>query len=436
MKFLRYVLPIAVACSFSTAYADDAEASFDSKVERDIGGASTFVKSKREYTLQEKLPNLNISGDVRAKWTHYTRSRSTLIPAGPTVGKVKDTGKNTTFPANQYNLEFNLMFDYKADRTWMVGQVKSDNSAGSDQYSVVDSHGLFGSGTSDKFKLSKAYIGYNVLEEGASRFDVEIGRRSLYDLFDSRMQFQSRFDGVALKYSNAYEGMADAYLNAGAFVVDQNMGHYGFVGELGMLDIADLGLDVKYSMIHWLNKSANRSGTTDPVGARFLTSQVTAAYTLDPEYLDMKAQVYGAFLVNHKARATDIDAGWDKKLNTGWYAGIALGEVRKEGDYSVDLSYQHCGAQVTPDIDNAGIGRGYKSGDRFKPTSLNMGSGNYKGVRLDASYGVTDNMAARLEFDYARAANNEVFGAGLAAGILRDTSHRYTRVQITGIYAF
>ena len=52
-------------------------------------------------------------------------------------------------------------------------------------------------------RACKAYMGYNICASGCTRIDVELGRRPLWTVFDSRIQFGSRFDGLLLRYSTS-----------------------------------------------------------------------------------------------------------------------------------------------------------------------------------------------------------------------------------------
>ena len=74
----------------------------------------------------------------------------------------------------------------------------------------------------------------HLYKEGKQSIDIELGRRNLYDVFDSRVQFLSRFDGVTLKYSNAREGLGGIYLYGAGFVVDEKVNQFGWASELGL----------------------------------------------------------------------------------------------------------------------------------------------------------------------------------------------------------
>lgn len=444
MKLLRCLLPVAVACGFaSAAYAAEYSSS-DEITERDFEAVADFVKGKRDATLQDKLGNLNISGDVRAEYDHLYEK----------VDGVKERGSGSGVPpkpTNVWDIEFNLMFDYQSDRTWAHAHVEWDNNAGiEDRYScnsVSVSNGIgsptstvtsadvvtlqsddnceyccTGSGSCSNVCLKRAYVGYNVFEEGSSRFDVELGRRKMHDIFESEIQFQSRFDGLLLRYSNSFEGMTDMYVNFGAFIIDEVVNHVGYVGEVGFLDIAEFGFDVKYSYIDWSKDGYNRCHCKDPLGSKFKNSQLTMRYNFDPELLRVKTSVYGAYIHNHDAKRWSGTNNKDE--DDAWYIGVTFGGVEKEGDWACDINYQHCEAQAVSDCDQGGITRGNTPNECFV-NNTKAGLGNYKGWRFEALYAMTDNWTWKFKWEYAKEASKPIAG-----------KQRYSKVEVTSVYAF
>ena len=66
------------------------------------------------------------------------------------------------------------------------------------------------------------------------------------------------------------------------------------------------------------------------------------AYHLSPDHTWGKpVKFYGAFLINHAANNI-----WTKGHNRGrqnhaWYTGVLIGQVRKEGDWALEIQYQY-----------------------------------------------------------------------------------------------
>ena len=259
-----------------------------------------------------------------------------------------------------------------------------------------------------------------------------------------------------LKYSSTWECFADWYINLGGFVIDERSNHFGWVTELGLLDIIDCGLDVKYSFIDWKKNGKNSFGKHNPIGQKFRNSQITMIYHFDPEMLCCHPmKLYGAFLYNHAAKKFKTGCDWhchggdskdpepqgdekehgshgshgsddcdkhDKKASA-WYVGLRIGEVVECGDWAFDLQYQYVQAQAVPDGDVNGIGRGNVQDERL--TSHGRGNANYKGWRAEFLYGITDNLSVDTTFETSREINREIGG-----------KHHYSKFQMEAIYAF
>ncbi len=346
MKLLKYLLPLAMAtCGIAVTLNAADFSTVQEARERDPDAVLDYLKSKRAITMAEKGGNLNISGDIQAEWDYMHCWSDHKRQRGSKSQRAKSYNKNegTPYATSEFNIEVNLMLDYKTDRTWAGIQFQFDNPMGIREAHAPHDHKpkhkernkLWGSGEEDNIVMRKAYFGYNFMDAGTSRLDLEVRHSRLYDVFDSEVQFYNFFDGLLLKYAHSFEGLTDLTVKAAAFVVDYTVNHFGYVGEVGFLNIADSGVDLKYSIIDWDRDGANRYGHKHSRGAEFLVSQYTAAYTLPADWLRWRTQVYGAFLHNSRARENRYTHHDGKKANA-WYAGARMGEVRKKGDWAVD----------------------------------------------------------------------------------------------------
>lgn len=324
---------------------------FDDELnERDFDLLRQYINSKRCLDLEEKSYNLTISGDVRTEWRYLSES---LCHRSLRGGGGRDF-LGIPFGHNVFDVELNLRFDYISENAWAVAHLLFDNSAGVDcglpcrcgarkqrrredcdgerDWNEVerlqqeddregicicrhrypkrlgrflrccDPNGWQGSGTRGEVNLRKAYLGFNLYDDCGMRFDVEIGRRNLYNVFDSKVQFLSRFDGLLLKYNYyCFCGDSSLYLYWGGFVVDERVNHYAWITELGWLNICDWCLDLRYSYIDWTKSGRNRCGIRNPLGFDFRNSQFTFGYHFTTPYLESPAKFYGAFLTNHDA---------------------------------------------------------------------------------------------------------------------------------------
>jgi hypothetical protein len=435
--------------------------------ERDFQALREYLKTKREVPLEDKDENLSISGDVRFEWRHMNESGR---------GGNQLRGSNRINPVsrlaisrNDFDCEFNLKFDYVLDKTWAVAHLQYDNSAGVDSQDIPcfdDKEGWFGSGRCDDLCLKKAYFGYNLWNDPCSRMDIELGRRgNLYYVFDSRVQFLSRLDGVIFKYEGALESIPKYYAKLAGFVVDERVNRFAWATEVGFMNILDSGVDFKYSFIDWMPHNKIRCAKKcceeiegydgprnkgcfehNPQAFQFYVSQWTMYYRFDPDlFCGKPAQLYGAFLMNHGRkyarviRHTDIVAtkhnvknhqaeanenGFEKiRANLGWYVGFLVGEVKKEGDWSLEVQYQVVQALAVPEQDEAGISRGNVLSESF--TRYGRGYTNYKGWKVETLYAITDNLSLDGIIEASREANRRIGGR-----------HRYSKVELEAIYAF
>lgn len=362
MKFYKYLLLVLVASSnfFTQALMAAADTGQESENERelkehDYESLRDFLQTKEDVVLEDKDTNLAISGDVRFEWQHITETSRNIRLRGP--GAFNEKG--LPISRNDFDVEFNLKFEYTYKRAWAYAHLQFDNGAGVgvvDKDCKDDREGCWGSGDKNRLNLKRAYMGYNILADGVARVDIEVGRRKIFDVFDSIIQFDSRMDGVVLKNSKKVECGGSAYWYIAGFLVDERVDQFAYVTEFGVLDICKTGFDFKYSYIDWNFDGRNRCDVKHPRGWQFRNSQFTVEYHLDPCFLHRPVEFYGAFLINHAARARTIAD--HKKENIGWYVGCTIGEVDKEGDWSFDVNYQLVQAQSIPDCDMGGIGRG------------------------------------------------------------------------------
>ncbi|MEC7840206.1 MAG: hypothetical protein VX777_09235 [Chlamydiota bacterium] len=432
MKLLKFILPLVAIMNFAqpVVHADDVRcdasdiSQYDQDLnERDWDALYDYINTKRTINVNEKSCNLTLSGDVRVDWRHRCekdngrrlRGGNAVNAAGKAVGR------------NDFDAEFNLRFDYVCDRAWSVAHLAFDNGAGvaNDHSCKNDPEGLHGSGSGCDVDLKKAYLGYNLLCDGCTRFDLEVGRRRLYQVFYSEVQFLSRFDGALLKYDSCFDCVGDYYVRLGGFIVDYTCNHYAWVIEGGLNDVMDTSIDVKYSFIDWRKNGTNRCGVKNPVGADFMNSQVSLVYNFEPDYLCVPANVFGAFLINHDASKETVssEGNIDSKANCAWFAGFTVGEVVRRGDYAFKAQYQWVEAKSIPDDDVSGIGNGNVQHNSF--TNGGKGNTNFKGFRLEALYAFTDNITMDVKAAWSRQIDKDFGG-----------KHSFSQVKCEVIYAF
>ncbi len=362
--------------------------------ESDLQALREWIYSKRQVTIGEKGGALSISGEVRAEFQTTNETKNGIKQRGP--GAPLYSGGDI-LPAQAYDVEVNLMFDYRTDRTWASVKLEFDNDAG-----------LFG-GSFNKLKLERAFLGMRVLEHETFTGDIVMGRNRMGSFFDSKVEFGSFFDGILFRYDQSLEKTGDVYVHAGVFVVDERRNHYAYIGEVGFLDILNTGFYFKYSLIDWDTKhypshhkrkighETVEVGQMDNARFDFVVNQLILGYKYVPKWLNKVTLFYVAGLCNSQAKRRAVTN--HEKQNYGGYAGVSIGQLKKQHDWAFDANYQVLQAQVIPEFDNNGIGignadrSGFYSTDGIPNTRKTAGGNvNYRGFVLTLEYLITNNI--------------------------------------------
>ena len=376
MKKYRNFLLLSSVFLF-TSYAESAEIN-----ERDIETLREWINSRRMITVKELGGQLSISGDLHAE----------MQAANEVSDGERQRGAGTGNPTKTYDIEFNLAIDYRSDRTWAAARLRFDDDAGITNDKI-------GSGKTNNIKLDRAYFGYRIFDGSQHTMDLEVGRRSLSSVFDSKLEFNSNFDGVLFKDSYAFDRAGDFYYQLGLLLVNDKRSQTAYIGEIGLQNIARTGFYTKYSLTDW--DTTNASGI--PHQFQFVVSQLLLGYKFIPTQLDRVVNFYLAGLYNHVAKQHPI-SGY-KKSNTGGYVGMSVGQTKIKGDWVFEANYQFLGAQCVPDFDSSGIGLGNSTGNGFYydkikgegPYVLNTrktaeGNVNFRGFELTLQYLLSNNL--------------------------------------------
>jgi hypothetical protein len=380
-----------------------------------------FVESRGLVQCRQKEGTLTIAGDIRARW----------VAVGEKLNGVKQRGSGTEVGINRFKSEVNLMLDYVSVRSWASAKLKWVNFDGKD------------GGTATRIEMERAFIGYDIYEQGKEDFYIEVGRSNLDFIFESRIEFGSVFDGIHLFYTRCIPEIGQFTIHGGPFIVDSTTNHYAWVLETFVSKWRGTGLSFKYSIIDWHrraptynfgNISAKKPGTVlvrDNPRYRFIVSQMLLGYERKIDFLGCKTLfLYGAVLANHDAKRTEQTRF--KKLNGAWYAGFTLGKLCKACDWSVDINYQSVQAQAVPEFDLTGIGHGNAANGLLSdailygilPGTLRLFT-NYKGWEANLLYAMTDSLSLRTKAQYATPRNKSVGG-----------DFRFKAFEISVIYAF
>ena len=361
--------------------------------QEEIDQLREWIKSKRQTVGIKSLGGeLTFSGEVHTGMNYVNE----------VVDGVRQRGVNaaTPLPSRDYMVEVDLLMNYRADYSWATSKIRFKNREG-----VI-------SGTADKLTLDRGFIGVSLAEGETYQMALEAGRRKFNYTFDSKIEFGSYMDGLLFKYDQSIDVVGDLYFYGGPFVVDFLNDHYGYMFELGALNVGNTGIYIKYSFIDWDTKHY----TNELLSHRydFMNSQLTFGYKVVPPYINKVLTLYSAALVNSAAKKLEITKY--QKDNWAWYVGFSLGELRNQGDWSVDVNYQYVQPQAVPDYDFSGIGRGNAAGvglyaldkDYKKPTTSKTAVGpcNYKGFEATMFYLFTTNFSLRQTFQLSTRAKD------------------------------
>jgi hypothetical protein len=386
----------------------------DNVGDEDIQALRDWINSKRMITVRELGGQLSISGEVRAE----LQANNVVVDGKSLRGR--GTGKSN----HDYDVEFNLGIDYRTENTWSAARIKFDNDAG-----TFTEH--YGSGTNNKIRVDKAYFGYRVIDKDRHTADIEVGRRGMLLVFDSKLQFASNFDGANFKDSYAIDKVGDLYYQLGAFMVNETKNQAAYVGELGLLNVANTGFYTKYSLIDWDTKQVEKVAEE----FHFIVSQMLLGYKFIPQPWDKVVGFYLAGLYNHRARALKITD--HKRANYGGYVGFSIGQIKKAGDWNFEAIYQVLAAQCVPSFDVSGVGMSARKGQavysqekggKLVPNTNSHqpeGNTNYRGFRLVMQYMLTNNLNLFQEWSQSITLDDHI-------GPFR----HYKQYEIELIYAF
>lgn len=414
MRFLPFLASFSLLSAAQAPYnpAGDASQLTEEQIQQVVDRVDRLEK-EHDVTTGGRGGVLSIAGDVRFEFQATSEKSNNVRQRGP-------YGQYPNIPDRNFDVEVNLMLDYRAKRTWASVKIEFDNNAGSS------------SGTVDALALQRAFLGARLVDASTYNLDLEIGRQQLDYVFDSKIQFGSYFDGMLFRFDKATAKWGDFYIHGGPFVVNELRSHFGLVAEAGLLSIYNTGLYAKYSFINWAMKGYPVQILDYYYG--FTNSQLILGYEFTPPRIGKLVNIYLAGLINTKAKGTPQTDG--RLANKAWYAGVSIGILKEAGDFALDLNYQYVQPQSIPDFDANGIGRGNTPQSGLYTTRVDgtgtvtsvynaSGNANYKGISINLLYLFTPNIT--LQQSYQQAINeNPNVGPNI----------RFKQYEMEIIYAF
>lgn len=252
------------------------------------------------------LSALECTGDIRAKW-----------------GTIWDSQ-----PTHKFKSEVNVALDYKKESAWLRAKAKA---------SCVDFK-------DSSFLLQKALVGYHLFSNDEMIIDLEGGRNLQCDMFESKLQHDTHFNGLHLVYHFKVPGAINFTFNGGPHVIDSSRNRIGAVGCAHWRQIGNSPIDFKYTISHWGNHADQ--------GQRYSISQFLVKYRIGDSW------AYAAYINNHRASS----------LANGVYFGYTLGSLKKAYDYSLDANVQYAKANAVPGWDFCGLMKGVQVKGAFALT--------------------------------------------------------------------
>lgn len=459
---------VVAANSLCPLFADEnLNASATEDTEEQFSVIRKYIEEKRNIAIKDKGGSLRIGGDIRAQFKHAHQVASDGKVEGSGTGAGRK-GDDMDIPAYRGDIEAALSFEYVHDNTYGDLLFKFSNHTGIDgtNYSDKDeptvdvanlSYKSSYAPSDNKIKLARAVIGGELWSKDSHSVTGEVGRQRLYDLFDSRVMFVNRFDGVAFKYAGDFEGVGKASAKAGIFMISDRVNLYGKVAEVGLSQILETGFGLKYSFINWskdgsysdgsnskLPDSApenTRTSNANYVGlnrlCRFQVSQILANCYLPTEWFGGRlVNVYAAWLHNHAAKEmrdwySRVDLG--NRNSNAWYAGFTLGRIQTPGDWVLDANYQYVEAQSVPEFDSFGsAGRGNLR-NQWMFMDPTQGNTNFKGIRAQFGYCLTADVMLNVKATSTRAIDARLSNA---VSENRNSSNRYEYAEVEIVYSF
>ena len=412
----RFLCFCAAPILFSHVFASTIDDSDDID-QKDVNAVREWINTKRQVTVRELGGALSISGEVRTEFQSTAEVVDGVKQRGHGGAIIRE---GHPLPQNAFDIEVNIMLDYRTENSWGSIKLEFDNDAG-----------IF-SGSFDRLKLERAYWGVRPIDGDVYSLDIELGRRRMSTIVDSKLEFNNFFDGAWFKYDHGLDAIGDLYVHAGVFIINENKNQFGYLGEIGILNVGGTGFYTKYSLIDWDTKDQHNK--VDNQRFDFLVSQLILGYKFLPARLQKIVQIYLGGLWNSNARKLRITH--HKRANWGGYLGVSIGELRKKGDWALDVNYQVLAAQAVPDFDVQGIGLGNASNSGFYTASVKGGSTintrktaagnvNYRGFQMTLDYLLTNQLNMQQSWQQSITLDDSI-----------GPFHRFKQYEIEFIYGF
>lgn len=220
---------------------------------------------------------------------------------------------------NHFKVEASLLVDHLMPESWVKLKLKASTATNHSDNAKID--------------VEKVLLGYQITPNAF----IELGRSPMDDLFDSKVQYDSHFNGIHAFFKHELADYGTLFVHGGPQVIDSHKNSYGAIGECGLCHLFDGNMTVKYSHTYW--------------DKDYQISQITYKYDFPTLLWDMPHSFYAAGLKNHNS----------SQNNYGYYLGMTFGSIKEANDLSIDVNYQRVKSEAIPTFDHAGIGTGVQT---------------------------------------------------------------------------
>ncbi len=193
---------------------------------------------------------------------------------------------------------------------------------------------------SAKVSIERMVIGYKVLETKIVDLSLALARAKTDEIFDSKMQCGSFFNGILATYFN--RGFK---LQLGERILTHETNTFGFIGQASYVFELEYPAAISYNLTDW-------SSIDD-----YMISQITVSSRLQvPSTVPVFVRM--GFLKNHLK----------PHHSNGLFAGFSAGSLLNKYDFLFETDLQYTGDYLIPYFDYNGIGTGVEFKTSFLVT--------------------------------------------------------------------
>lgn len=382
--------------------------------------------------IRDSVTELSLYGDLRLRY-QYDQRRTTLQPPVSDSGSLF-AGNGAQRSRERFRLRLNADFKLGAN---LFGGVQLQTGQAADSANQTFSGGF----ANYNIYISRAYLGWKALDgltfiagkqanpfyttdlvwDGDVNPDGLVERVEFHKFVSGKQPLElTLVAGQFFFYDNNEDALGgdastDVWLFAG-----QLIGSYSFSKDVKLTVAPGYMVYTAGRLTGMQNETPFNNTDTVVTGASRNLSIITAPGDLSFKVADIKIKILWDFAYNTQGnkRGTEIygmkgdlrkvknskgeTVGYTgastltSRDNIAWLAGVQIGENKKKGDFSVFANYRQTGlTSVDPNLNDSDFA---------------FGQLNTQGIKVGASYNLTDSCVIALTYYDARALRKDVIG--------------------------